>query len=130
VVIFYLIFVCLAPRAWPWGNDGHEIVARIAAKHLSDNARSNVAQALGSASDADSVADAMASAATWPDTIKLQHPETKPCHFFDICADDTGTDLVQECTNRDCITAKIQEYDQRVQQGNFDNTEPRLTSAF
>src|SRR5260370_41344045 len=57
-----------ASYAWAWGNDGHQIVARIAALNLTPKAQRHVAQLLGVSSGPTSVANAMARAAVWPDT--------------------------------------------------------------
>ena len=54
--------------AWAWFNEGHEIVAVIAADALTPTARSHVAQILGVPADTDSVGEAMAAASIRPDT--------------------------------------------------------------
>ena len=54
--------------AWAWGNQGHEIVAIIAADNLSPSAREQVTRILGTASDTGSLEKAMAAASVRPDT--------------------------------------------------------------
>jgi len=46
--------------AWAWGNQGHEIIAIVAADNLLPAAREHVAKILGTASDVDSIEQAMA----------------------------------------------------------------------
>ena len=54
--------------AWAWGNQGHEIVAIIAADNLSASAHEQVARILAVAWDTGSVEKAMAAASVRPDT--------------------------------------------------------------
>ena len=54
--------------AWAWGNQGHEIVAIVAADSLSPATRDHVATILGTGSDVDSIERAMATASVRPDT--------------------------------------------------------------
>jgi len=114
--------LCLNPWAWGWGNDGHEIVARIAAMNLTPKARRAVARLLGVSSRPAAVADAMAKAATWPDTyLRMHAPKSKPWHFIDICR-GTGpaASLDQFCPAGDCITTKIEQYRSNIPKGQFD----------
>jgi hypothetical protein len=110
-----------ASYAWAWGNDGHQIVARIAALNLSPKARRHVAQLLGVSSGPTSVANAMARAAVWPDTYLRNHaPQSKPWHFIDICRGADATNLDPFCPGGGCITKKIEEYRSNIPQGQFD----------
>lgn len=110
-----------ASYAWAWGNDGHQIVARIAALNLSPNARRHVAQLLGVSSGPTSVANAMARAAVWPDTYLRNHaPKSKPWHFIDICRGADASNLDPFCPGGGCITKKIEEYRANIPQGQFD----------
>jgi hypothetical protein len=56
------------PAAWAWGNQGHEIVAIIAADNRSPAARDHVAKILGTASDVDSIEKGHGCASIRPDT--------------------------------------------------------------
>ncbi len=118
------VFLMCAGYAWPWGNDGHQIVARIAAMNLSANARLKVAQLLGVTSGPTAVANAMARAAIWPDTYLKDHsPKTKPWHFIDICRGADTASLDSFCSSEGCITQKIEEYRANIPQGQFDEFE-------
>ena len=110
-----------AGYGWAWGNDGHQIVARIASLNLSPKARRHVAQLLGVSSGPTSVANAMARAAVWPDTFLRNHaPKSKPWHFIDICRGADASDLGPFCPAGGCITKKIEEYRANIPQGQFD----------
>lgn len=61
-------FVLISRPAWAWFNEGHEIVAVIAADDLTPTARWHVAQILGVPDDTGSVEKAMAAASIRPDT--------------------------------------------------------------
>ena len=79
--------------AWGWGNQGHEIIATIAADNLSLSAREQVARILGTASDAESLEKAMAAASVRPDTeFREEDRSTAPWHYIDICLQDRRTD--------------------------------------
>jgi hypothetical protein len=110
-----------ASYARAWGNDGHQIVARIAALNLSPKARRHVAHLLGVSSGPTSVANAMARAAVWPDTYLRNHaPKSKPWHFIDICRGADASNLDPFCPGGGCITKKIEEYRANIPKGQFD----------
>jgi hypothetical protein len=65
------------------GDEGHEMVARIAAAHLSSQTRSAIALLLHQDADLASVAqldEAMARAAIWPDHMPGGKGDTAPWH--------------------------------------------------
>jgi S1/P1 Nuclease len=107
--------------AWAWGNQGHEIVAIIAADNLSPAAGGQVARILGTASDTGSLEKAMAAASVRPDTeFREEDRATAPWHFIDICLQDQRSEEPARCPARDCVTAKIDEYIDRLKAGNYD----------
>lgn len=131
--LFFLIAVAAAfyrpLPAWTWGNDGHEIVAIIAADNLTPTARAHVAQILGVSSDA--VATAMASASVRPDTeFRIEDRSTAPWHFIDICLQDQKSDMPARCPKGNCVTAKVDEYAKRLKDGNYDGWGPAGDLAF
>jgi hypothetical protein len=107
--------------AWAWGNQGHEIVSIIAADNLSPSAREQVTRILGTVSDAGSLEKAMAAASVRPDTeFREEDRSTAPWHYIDICLQDRRTDLPARCPAGVCVTAKIDEYVNRLKEGNCD----------
>jgi S1/P1 Nuclease len=107
--------------AWGWGDQGHEIVAIIAADNLSPATREQVAKLLGSSADVDSVEKAMASASLRPDTeFREEDRSTAAWHFIDICLQDRRSDIPARCPSGACVTAKIDEYTKRLKEGRCD----------
>jgi hypothetical protein len=108
-------------QAWCWGDEGHQIVARIAAAHLTERARQSVADLLrqdpsfaptGAAPSgtADTLADAMARAAIWPDHIFGGKGATAPWHYIDIGLFEGPSHIAERCPQGNCIVAKMKEY--------------------
>jgi len=119
--IFVLTIFWAAVPAWPWGTDGHQIVARIAAMNLSVTARRKVAKLLSVPSDPNTVAEAMADASVWPDTVLRDlDPDTKSWHFLDICLGDAREAVGGRCQRNGCVTQKIEEYRDRLRRGRYD----------
>ena len=88
-----VIGVCVNSAAWGWGNQGHEIIATIAADNLSLSAREQVARILATDSDRGSLEKAIAAASVRPDTeFRAEDRSTAPWHYIDICLQDRRTD--------------------------------------
>jgi hypothetical protein len=120
---FAILALMLLPmRVWAWGRDGHEIVTRIAAENLTPAAQSHVANILGVGNDQRVISTAMEQAAIRPDnpSFRDQYPSTKSWHFIDLCLHDPKADFARQCRNGACVTEKIDEYAQRLKEGNYD----------
>ena len=101
-----------------WGNEGHQIVALVAERHLTPGAVKAVDSLLGSEGGQ------LENVATWADCIKRSsgcaaddgpfdqkaHPETRPWHFVDILVTAQGYDPALDCANDSCVVAKIAGY--------------------
>jgi nuclease S1 len=75
----------LAPaRCAAWGGGGHRIIARIAARRLSDSAKKGVAKTLGVKPDDAAIAEAMAQVSTYADEIRPLRPDAARWHFVDM----------------------------------------------
>jgi nuclease S1 len=98
------------PSAYPWGVQGHRIVADIAMDHLSDAARQNIQELLG---DSD-----LASISTWADDIRNDRPETKPWHYVDIPSTADGYQAARDCPGDNCVVARIHMFAQTLADGN------------
>jgi hypothetical protein len=117
--------------AWAWGDQGHEIIAIIAADNLSTNAREHVATILGTPSDVASLEKAMAAASVRPDTdFRKEERSTASWHFIDICLQDRRSDLLARCPDEACVTAKIDEYTKRLKENDWDKWEAAGDLAF
>jgi nuclease S1 len=125
-----------------WGNEGHRIVALIAADGLSSAARSQVARLLGpDARGADvggadmrdtdvrnaDVRDAMEAVSTWADDIRHERPDTERWHFVDIEISTSGYDAARDCPDDDCVVAQIVKDERIVADGRL--AEPARAEA-
>jgi len=105
-------------RVWAWGCDGHEVVALIAERHLSEHARmmSNrllrdtpIDRALRRYCKEQGL-DAFGDASTWADDYRSQHPETGDWHFIDIPRGATRANLDKYCPHATgCITGALKQ---------------------
>lgn len=93
----------LSSPAFAWGQEGHQIVALIAAHELTPKARAGVARLLG-----DDVDQEMAAVSTWADEIRPKMRETAPWHYVDIPVGSSGYDPVRDCPHDDCVVAQIE----------------------
>lgn len=116
-----LAFALLLPvSAWGWGDDGHEIVAVIAADNLTPAAQSHVASILGVSDNKRATASAMEAASIRPDREFREDRSTEPWHFIDLCLQDRRTDIPARCPRGNCVTDKISEYAKRLKTGSYD----------
>jgi hypothetical protein len=120
LALTYAVLLCPSP-ARAWGDHGHEIVAVIAADNLMPAAQSHVASILGVPDNKRAIASAMEAASIRPDTeFRERDRATEPWHFIDICLQDGRADVAARCPRGGCVTAKIDEYAQRLKTGNYD----------
>src|SRR2546428_5072539 len=82
VVALLLCGFALPVTSFGWGREGHRVVAKIAAKNLSQDARNKVATILGTNNAG--VEEALAEASTWPDEINKSQTKTADWHFVDV----------------------------------------------
>jgi hypothetical protein len=115
----FVALLLLAPgQAWCWGDEGHQTVARIAAAHLTERARQAVAgllnqdTAFAPVGAPDSLADAMARAAIWPDHMPGGKGATAPWHYIDIGLFERPSQITiaARCPGGNCIVAKMSQY--------------------
>ncbi len=105
----------ISNSALGWGDQGHQIVALVAERHLTPGAQQSVAKLLGAEGGH------LEHVATWADCIKRStacasddgafdqkiHAETKPWHFVDIVITASSLDPQKDCANGDCIVEQI-----------------------
>src|SRR5690349_10165476 len=78
-----------------WGNEGHQVIALIAASELTPRAKSAVSDLL----DVADSTDAMVTASTWADEIRPTRPETRRWHYVNIELNSTAYDAARDCPN-------------------------------
>ena len=86
-----------------WGNEGHQVIALIAADRLTPAARSEVAELLGG-----DARDSMENASIWADYIRLTRPETAPWHYVNIEIAASGYSAATDCPADNCVVAQVQ----------------------
>lgn len=129
--IAIMVAVLCPVAAWGWGDDGHKIVAVIAADNLTPAAASHVASILGVPANQRAIATAMEAASIRPDwEFRDEDPKTKPWHFIDICLQDRRADIAARCPGGNCVTGKIDEYSKRLKDGSYDRWGAKGDLAF
>lgn len=123
----FLVALCLVgllpARASAWNNEGHRIVARIAAKHLSARTKAAVLALLSlDKNDSEkcfankSLEDQMACVSTWADAVKRdpKFRNTVSQHFVDIPVYTKEAvsryDSKLDCPNNDCFIEAVKLY--------------------
>jgi hypothetical protein len=105
----FLVFwhLIISFSAFGWGNEGHSLVARLAAAHLKPRTAAKVEQILGPGVT-------MASVASWADQVRNQRRESAPWHFIDIPIDKPGLDMARDCPKEGCVISKIEEFTRQL----------------
>jgi hypothetical protein len=104
--VFVVSLVLMPVQAHCWWEEGHQAIARIAARHLSAAARQRVAQILEVENTPEAVAEAMATASIWADQMKAESG-TGNWHFIDLTLQDSRANIAERCVDDNCITARI-----------------------
>ncbi len=111
-----LVLDLAARPAWPWGCDGHEIVAYIASRHLHPAATHQVTALIGQPSAVIFVSrrcnvrdlEPLANVSTWADDVRSVVPTTAPWHFLDIPRGTSATSPAAPfCPPAGCVTSAI-----------------------
>ena len=89
--------------AQAWGPKGHEIIARIAADHLTPAAHMRLSQILGGDAPALMVVNS-----SWADEIRSDRPETASWHFVNIEVGSRGYDQRRDCPKDNCVVRQIE----------------------
>jgi len=111
------IALLLLPRStWGWGCRGHQIVALIADKQLTAEARAGVESLIG---DPGTVTDIprscsttglppIAHVSTWADDVRNARPDTGAWHFLDIPRGATAGPATRFCPTGGCVVSAIE----------------------
>ena len=105
-------------QAYPWWETGHEVVARIAAAHLTPAAHTRVARILNVPDNLPAVADALATASLWADQTKAE-THTASWHYIDLALQDEKSDIARRCPHENCAPARV-----RLFAGHLGSTTP------
>lgn len=99
-----LLLICSPSLCLAWGGTGHEIVAELAARELSAEAKKGVQGLLGPDPSL------FTEVATWADDVIEDRPESYPWHVVRIPLDGVRYDRTRDCPNDNCIVEKIKEF--------------------
>lgn len=93
-------------QAYSWWETGHEVVARIAAAHLTPAAHTRVARILNVPDTSQAVADALGAASLWADQTKAE-THTANWHYIDLALEDSKSDIPARCPHENCVPARV-----------------------
>src|SRR5437588_3998520 len=102
-----LLWLTGSPQIYAWGVEGHNLVARLAAARLKPRVAARVAEILGPNTT-------LASISSWADQVRNSRRETAPWHFIDIEIDQAHLDMARDCPRRECVIAKIEEFERTL----------------
>jgi hypothetical protein len=120
IILLALLGAIFHSSAFGWFAEGHEIVAVIAADNLTPVAKARTAKILGVPTDTGSIAKGMAAASIRADTEFRADKATHRWHYIGLCLQDGKRDLAVRCPHGNCVTAKINEYANRLRNKNYD----------
>jgi S1/P1 Nuclease len=146
-----LILCCITPRAYSWGDEGHEIIGLIADHYLEPAVRSKVIAILAGDATHLTATTQIDSEATWADkyrdsdrnTTKVHYKQTHNWHFVDL--ELQGPDLKSACFGQpplpkktvaslgaadDCVVDKINEFAAELQAPTTTKKERRFALQF
>jgi len=103
-----------------WGSEGHRIVAKIATKNLSPDARKKLEAILGT--NDSGLEAAMTTAATWPDDgLDKKKTQTGDWHFVDVPV-TVPFAIGTLCDADNCVINRVLEMSRRLQMNESDFT--------
>ena len=97
----------LAAPAWPWGPEGHRLVAEIAGRHLKAAAKAEIQRLLPEGETLESIAP-------WADEVRPQRRETAPWHYINIPLEAAKGEWRPYCPNDECIVTAIRRFAARL----------------
>jgi len=104
--VLFLSWLVVPFPAQCWWEQGHQVVARIAVRHLTPAAQLRISGILDVTNTPEAVADALAAASIWADQVKAD-TGTGNWHYIDLTLQDGRENIPQRCENDDCVTARI-----------------------
>jgi hypothetical protein len=108
--LFVLVGGAPAP-ARAWGPRGHRLVAEIAWRHLTPEAKKRVRELLRQG-------ETLSTISTWPDEIRAERKWTSRWHYVNIPREAKAFDRARDCPTRpegDCVVAAIERVESTLQ---------------
>jgi hypothetical protein len=105
IVVTLLTTLQSTPPAWAWGRLGHRVIARLAEKHMTPEAKAAVAVLL-------EPGESLADASLWADENRGRLPKTAPWHYVDVPLDEPKYDsrFSGDVASTGCVVDKINEF--------------------
>jgi len=79
--VAFAVIVQFGTPAWAWGRVGHRVIAKLAERHLTDQAKAEIKALL-------EPGESLADGSTWADEHRRELPKTAPWHFVDVPLDE------------------------------------------
>jgi hypothetical protein len=113
-------FACLPVTALGWGEEGHRLIAAIAASHLAPPAAAEVKALLAQHETLESVS-------AWADQVRPDRPETATWHYVNIAVTDSRIagsvgQWKQYCPPSGCVVSAISEMMARLRDRSLDRS--------
>jgi hypothetical protein len=128
-----IFLLALPNNAFCWGKEGHQLVAQIAARKLTPEARKNIVALLRSdptdelklkailgksaTPSAGALEKALKTIATWPDSMPGGKGPTAPWHFVDIGLFEDPSHIAERCPDGACVSQKITDLVENLKAG-------------
>ena len=74
-----------ASPCWAWGRLGHRVIAKLAERHLTDQAKAEIKALL-------EPGESLADCSTWADEVRGRMRDTAPWHYVDVPLDEARYD--------------------------------------
>jgi nuclease S1 len=137
-LVFLVVVVAFAAglrSAQAWGVQGHRLVARVAANHLTPAARQNVTWLLAP--------ESLADVASWADEYLVGVQQTAPWHYVNIPPAAAAYDRDRDCPRqpgvavgaradawRDCVVDRIRYNEERLADTTLDRADRAIALKF
>jgi len=99
-VLVLSVLLAATTSAWPWGVDGHQLVARIAQERLTPKAQQEVQKLLDQ-----EPGSTLPSISTWAD--ETRNPTTAAWHYVNFPKGDCNYDQGRDCPDGKCVVEAI-----------------------
>lgn len=101
ILLLVAIGLVASAPAFGWGDAGHKIVAKIAWRFLTPEARTGVLDLLDGKD--------LVTVATWADDVRSKRPKTGPWHYVNVPRDASTVDADRDCAEKGCAIGAIHE---------------------
>ena len=103
-LIFTLTCLLLPSVAYAWGEDGHDIIADIAARELTPQAAAKIKDLLGQ--------QTLVDVAAWADQVrrKPQYQWSAPLHYVNVPPGSDQFDYQRDCPDGECVVGAIHRF--------------------